>query len=219
MDEKEIKRIRIAKRIAQEFPDGAIVNLGIGMPTLVADCLPPGKSILLHSENGFIGLGPAPKKGEEDKDIVNAGGKPVSIVKGGCFFDSAMSFSIIRGGHLDYTVLGALEVDEEGNLANYMIPGKMVPGMGGAMDLVAGAKNVVIAMEHINKNGAPKILKKCTLPLTAKGEVDLIVTDMAFIRVTKKGLVLEEIAEDTTVEEVIKNTEAKLAVAGNLRKF
>jgi 3-oxoacid CoA-transferase B subunit len=219
MDEKEIKRIRIAKRIAQEFPDGAIVNLGIGMPTLVADCLPPGKSILLHSENGFIGLGPAPKKGDEDKDIVNAGGKPVSIVKGGCFFDSAMSFSIIRGGHLDYTVLGALEVDEEGNLANYMIPGKMVPGMGGAMDLVAGAKNVVIAMEHINKNGAPKILKKCTLPLTAKGEVDLIVTDMAFIRVTKKGLVLEEIAEDTTVEEVIKNTEAKLAVAGNLRKF
>ncbi|MEW5951613.1 MAG: CoA transferase subunit B [Elusimicrobia bacterium] len=219
MDEKELKRIRIAKRIAQEFPDGAIVNLGIGMPTLVADCLPPGKSILLHSENGFIGLGPAPQKGNEDKDIVNAGGKPVSIVQGGCFFDSAMSFSIIRGGHLDYTVLGALEVDEEGNLANYMIPGKMVPGMGGAMDLVAGAKNVVIAMEHTNKNGAPKILKKCSLPLTAKGEVDLIVTELAFIRVTKKGLVLEEIAEDTTVEEVVKNTQAKLTIAGNLRKF
>lgn len=219
MDDKELKRIRIAKRIAQEFPDGAVVNLGIGMPTLVADHLPAGKNILLHSENGFIGLGPAPEKGREDKDIVNAGGKAVTIVKGGCFFDSSMSFSIIRGGHLDYTVLGALEVDEEGNLANYMIPGKMVPGMGGAMDLVAGAKNVVIAMEHVNKNGAPKILKKCTLPLTAKGEVDLIVTEMAFIRVTKKGLVLEEIAEDTTVEEVIKNTEAKLTVAGNLRKF
>ncbi|PIS47938.1 MAG: succinyl-CoA--3-ketoacid-CoA transferase [Elusimicrobia bacterium CG08_land_8_20_14_0_20_51_18] len=219
MDEKELKRIRIAKRIAQEFPDGAVVNLGIGMPTLVADHIPPGKTILLHSENGFIGLGPRPEKGKEDKDIVNAGGAPVSIVKGGCFFDSAMSFSIIRGGHLDYTVLGALEVDEEGNLANYMIPGKMVPGMGGAMDLVAGAKNVVISMEHVNKNGAPKILKKCTLPLTAKGEVDLIVTELAFIRVTKKGLVLEEIAEDTTVEEVLKNTEAKLTVAGNLRRF
>lgn len=219
MDEKELKRIRIAKRIAKEFPDGAVVNLGIGMPTLVADHLPEGKNILLHSENGFIGLGPIPQKGQEDKDIVNAGGKPVSIVKGGCFFDSAMSFSIIRGGHLDYTVLGALEVDQEGNLANYMIPGKMVPGMGGAMDLVAGAKNVIIAMDHTNKNGAPKILKKCTLPLTAKGEVDIIVTELAFIRVTKKGLVLEEIAEDTTVEEVIKNTEAKLTLAGEIRRF
>lgn len=219
MDDKEIKRIRIVKRIAQEIPDGSVVNLGIGMPTLVANYIPHDKNILLHSENGFIGLGPAPEKGKEDKDIVNAGGKPVTIVKGGCFFDSAMSFSIIRGGHLDYTVLGALEVDEEGNLANYMIPGKMVPGMGGAMDLVAGSKNVIIAMEHVNKNGEPKILKKCRLPLTAKGEVDIIVTDLAFIRVTKKGLVLEEIAQDTTVEEVIKNTEAKLMVAGNLRKF
>ncbi|MEF3279633.1 MAG: 3-oxoacid CoA-transferase subunit B [Elusimicrobiota bacterium] len=219
MDEKEIKRIRIVKRIANELRDGSVVNLGIGMPTLVANYIPENKSVLFQSENGFIGLGPAPEKGQEDKDIVNAGGKPVTIVKGGCFFDSAMSFSIIRGGHVDYTVLGALEVDEEGNLANYMIPGKMVPGMGGAMDLVAGAKNVIIAMEHLNKDGKPKILKKCSLPLTAKGEVDIIVTDMAFIRVTKKGLVLEEVAEDTTVEEVIKNTEARLEIAGNIKKF
>jgi len=219
MDPKELKRTRVVKRIAQELPDGALVNLGIGMPTLVADHIPPGRNILLHSENGFIGLGPRPQKGKEDPRLVNAGGQAVSIVPGGCFFDSFMSFSIIRGGHVDYTVLGALEVDEQGNLANYMIPGKMVPGMGGAMDLVVGAKNVIVSMEHVNKNGAPKILKKCTLPLTAAGEVDLIVTDMAFIRVTKKGLVLEEIAENTTVEEVIKNTGAKLLVAGTLRKF
>ena len=219
MDPKELKRVRLVKRIAQEFPNGALVNLGIGMPTMVADYIPADRTILLHSENGFVGLGPQAPKGEEDPSLVNAGGQPVTIVPGGCFFDSAMSFAIIRGGHVDYTVLGALEVDMEGNLANYMIPGKMVPGMGGAMDLVVGAKNVIVAMEHVNKNGAPKILKKCTLPLTAKGEVDLIVTDMAFIRVTKKGLVLEEIAEDTTVEEVIKATEAPLHVAGKLGKF
>ncbi|MBI5745201.1 MAG: CoA transferase subunit B [Elusimicrobia bacterium] len=219
MDPKELKRVRMVKRIAQEFPDGALVNLGIGMPTMVANYIPEGRTILLHSENGFTGLGPAAQKGKESQSIVNAGGQPVTIVPGGAFFDSNMSFAIIRGGHVDYTVLGALEVDMEGNLANYMIPGKMVPGMGGAMDLVAGAKNVIIAMEHVNKNGAPKILKKCSLPLTAVGEVDLIVTDMAFIRVTKKGLVLEEIAEDTTVEEVIKATEAPLHVAGKLGKF
>ncbi|OGR78567.1 MAG: succinyl-CoA--3-ketoacid-CoA transferase [Elusimicrobia bacterium GWC2_64_44] len=219
MDPKELKRVRLVKRIAQEFPDGALVNLGIGMPTMVANYIPEGRTILLHSENGFTGLGPAAPKGQENPSIVNAGGQPVTIVPGGAFFDSAMSFAIIRGGHVDYTVLGALEVDMEGNLANYMIPGKMVPGMGGAMDLVAGARNVIIAMEHVNKNGAPKILRKCTLPLTAVGEVDLIVTDMAFIRVTKKGLVLEEIAEDTTVEEVIKATEAPLHIAGKLGKF
>ncbi|PKM96914.1 MAG: succinyl-CoA--3-ketoacid-CoA transferase [Elusimicrobia bacterium HGW-Elusimicrobia-3] len=219
MDPKELKRVRLVKRIAQEFPDGALVNLGIGMPTMVANYIPEGRTILLHSENGFTGLGPAAPKGAENQSIVNAGGQAVTIVPGGAFFDSAMSFAIIRGGHVDYTVLGALEVDMEGNLANYMIPGKMVPGMGGAMDLVAGARNVIIAMEHVNKNGAPKILKKCTLPLTAVGEVDLIVTDMAFIRVTKKGLVLEEIAEDTTVEEVIKATEAPLHIAGKIGKF
>jgi acetate CoA/acetoacetate CoA-transferase beta subunit len=219
MDPKELKRIRVVKRIAQELPDGALVNLGIGMPTLVGNHIPPGRTIILQSENGFTGLGPAPEKGKENPALVNAGGLPVTILPGGCFFDSAMSFAIIRGGHVDYTVLGALEVDMEGNLASYMIPGKMVPGMGGAMDLVAGARNVIIAMEHTNKNGGAKILKKCTLPLTAVGEVDLIVTDMAFIRVTKKGLVLEEIAEDTTVEEVIKATEAPLHIAGKLGKF
>ena len=219
MDPKEMKRVRMVKRIAQEFPDGALVNLGIGMPTMVANYIPEGRTILLQSENGFTGLGPAAPKGKENNRLVNAGGQAVTIVPGGAFFDSAMSFAIIRGGHVDYTVLGGLEVDMEGNLANYMIPGKMVPGMGGAMDLVAGAKNVIVAMEHVNKNGAPKILKKCSLPLTAKGEVDLIVTDMAFIRVTKKGLVLEEIAEDTTVEEVIKATEAPLHLAGKMGKF
>ncbi|MDD2804428.1 MAG: 3-oxoacid CoA-transferase subunit B [Elusimicrobiales bacterium] len=219
MDPKELKRERLIKRIAQELPDGALVNLGIGMPTMVANYIPKDRTILLHSENGFTGLGPAAPKDAVNQSVVNAGGQPVTIVPGGAFFDSAMSFAIIRGGHVDYTVLGALEVDMEGNLANYMIPGKMVPGMGGAMDLVAGAKNVIVAMEHVNKNGAPKILKKCSLPLTAKGEVDLIVTDMAFIRVTKKGLVLEEIAEGVTVEEVIKATEAPLHVAGKLGTF
>ncbi len=218
-DIKEQKRIRLVKRIAREFPDGAVVNLGIGMPTMVADYLPKDRTILLHSENGFIGLGPRPEKGGEDPRLVNAGGHPVTLVPGGCFFDSFTSFSIIRGGHVDYTVLGGLQADEEGNLANYMIPGKMVPGMGGAMDLVVGARNVIVAMEHVNKDGAPKILKKCSLPLTARGEVDLIVTDMAFIRVTKTGLVLEEIAVDTTPEEVIKNTGASLRIADSLGRF
>ena len=219
MDPKELRRERLIKRIAQELPDGALVNLGIGMPTMVANHIPAGRTILLHSENGFTGLGPAAQKGKESQSVVNAGGQPVTIVPGGAFFDSCMSFAIIRGGHVDYTVLGALEVDMEGNLANYMIPGKMVPGMGGAMDLVAGAKTVIVAMEHVNKNGAPKILKKCSLPLTAVGEVDLIVTDMAFIRVTKKGLVLEELAEGVTVEEVVKATEAPLHVSGKLGTF
>lgn len=219
MDAKELKRVRLVKRVAREFPDGSIVNLGIGLPTLVADYLPADRTILLHSENGFVGLGPQAEKGKEDPRIVNAGGQPVTLVPGGCFFDSAMSFAIIRGGHVDFTVLGALEVDMKGNLANYMIPGKMVPGMGGAMDLVVGAKNVIVAMEHVNKHGDPKILKRCTLPLTATAEVDLIVTDMAFIRVTKKGLMLEEIAEDTTVEDVIKATDAPLQVSGHIARF
>lgn len=212
-------RLRIAKRIAKELPENSIVNLGIGIPTLVAEFIPKGKGILLHSENGYIGLGPAPEAGKEDYNLVNAGGQAATLVPGGCCFDSSMSFSIVRGGHLDYTILGALEVDEAGNLANYTIPGKFVPGIGGAMDLSVGAKNVVIAMEHVSKHGEPKIVKKCSLPLTAPSQVNLIVTEMAFIRVTPAGLVLEEIAEDTTLEEVIKNTGARLIVAEKLGRF
>ena len=216
IQDKDRKREVIVKRVAQELKDGDLVNLGIGMPTLVANYIPEGINILLHSENGFVGLGPNPEPGNEDFDIVNAGGQPSSIVPGGAFFDSAMSFTIIRGGHLDVTVLGALQVDQEGNLANWMIPGKMVPGMGGAMDLVAGAKQVIIAMEHTAK-GNPKILKKCNLPLTAKGEVDLIVTDMGVIKVTPEGLLLTELAPETTVEEVIYATEAELIISESLK--
>jgi acetate CoA/acetoacetate CoA-transferase beta subunit len=216
IQDKDRKREVIVKRVAQELKDGDLVNLGIGMPTLVANYIPEGIDIMLHSENGFIGLGPTPEPGNEDPDIVNAGGLPSSVVPGGAFFDSAMSFTIIRGGHLDVTVLGALQVDQEGNLANWMIPGKMVPGMGGAMDLVAGAKQVIIAMEHTAK-GSPKILKKCNLPLTAKGEVDLIVTDMGVIEVTPQGLLLTELAPETTVEEVVACTEAELMISENLK--
>lgn len=216
IQDKDRKREVIVKRVAQELKDGDLVNLGIGMPTLVANYIPEGIDILLHSENGFIGLGPTPDENNIDPDIVNAGGLPASVVPGGAFFDSAMSFTIIRGGHLDITVLGALQVDQEGNLANWMIPGKMVPGMGGAMDLVAGAKQVIIAMEHTAK-GAPKILKKCNLPLTAKGEVDLIVTDMAVIKVTPEGLLLTELAPETTVDEVVAATEADLRISDDLK--
>lgn len=216
IQDKDRKREVIVKRVAQELKDGDLVNLGIGMPTLVANYIPEGIDIILHSENGFVGLGPTPKPGEENKDIVNAGAQLVTHVPGAAYFDSSMSFSIIRGGHLDITVLGALQVDQHGNLANWMIPGKMVPGMGGAMDLVAGAKRVIIAMEHTAK-GEAKILKKCTLPLTAAGKVNLIVTDMGVIEVTPKGLVLKEIAPDTTVEEVIAATEAELTIAEGLK--
>ena len=217
MDKNE-KRIMIAKRIAKELVDGTVVNLGIGMPTMCANYVPEGVDVMFQSENGFIGIGPAPTAAEEiDKDCVNAGASPVTILPGGSCFDSATSFGIIRGGHIHTTVLGALQVDQEGNLANWMVPGKMVPGMGGAMDLVVGAKRVIIAMEHVAKDQSPKILKKCTLPLTAKNEVDLIVTDMAVIEVTKEGLVLKEIAPGTTVEEIKKATEAELIIPQDIK--
>lgn len=216
MAEKD-KRIRVARRVAQELKNGEVVNLGIGLPTLVANYLPQEVSIILHSENGFLGIGPEPEPAKEDRDVINAGGRPVSILADGSCFDSAMSFAIIRGGHVDTTVLGALEVDETGNLANWMVPGKKVTGMGGAMDLVTGAGKVIIAMEHVNKDGSPKIVKQCTMPLTAAGEVDYIITDLAVIAVRSDGLHLLEISQETTVEEVISSTGAKLILpAGDI---
>ena len=217
MDRNQMKEF-IAKRVAQELKDGDVVNLGIGLPTAVANFVPEGVNVLFQSENGFVGLGPAPEEGKEDKDIVNAGGQPVTILPGGMFFDSATSFGIIRGGHVDITVLGALQVDEKGNLANWMIPGKMVPGMGGAMDLVVGAKKVIIAMEHTVK-GNHKILKECNLPLTAAGEVNLIITEMGVMEVTEDGLVLKEINSEYSVEEVQAATEAELIIPEDLKKM
>lgn len=211
-------KVVIAKRVAELLHDGDVVNLGIGLPTMVANYIPEGMDITFQSENGFLGLGAAPEPGNEDWELVNAGGMPSSIVPGGMFFDSATSFGIIRGGHVDATILGAMEVDENGNLANWKIPGKMVPGMGGAMDLVVGANTVIIAMVHTQK-GKAKILKQCTLPLTAKGQVNLIVTEMALMRVTDKGLVLEELGPEATVEEVIAATEANLIVSPDLKRF
>lgn len=214
MNPKEI----IARRVAKEFKDGDVVNLGIGLPTLVANYIPEDMELILHSENGFVGIGPAPKEGEEDKDLVNAGGMPVTMVPGGTYFDSAMSFTIIRGGHLDATVLGALQVDEQGNLANWMIPGKLVPGMGGAMDLVGGAKKVIVSMVHTAK-GTPKILKECTLPLTAAGKVSKIITEMGVMEVTDKGLLLTEYNPEYTVEQIQDATEATLIISDELVKM
>jgi acetate CoA/acetoacetate CoA-transferase beta subunit len=204
------KRALIGARIAQELKDGDYVNLGIGLPTETANHIPPGVHVIFQSENGMLGVGPMPATGTEDKDMINAGGGFITVLPGAAYFDSALSFAIIRGGHLDITVLGALQVDQEGNLANWMIPGKLVPGMGGAMDLVTGAKKVIVAMEHCDKNGNSKILKQCTLPLTAKGKVSLIVTDMAVLEVTPRGLLLKEVSEGYTREDVIKATEAEL---------
>ncbi|MCL2398065.1 MAG: 3-oxoacid CoA-transferase subunit B [Defluviitaleaceae bacterium] len=210
MDKSEVQDF-IAKRVAKELTDNSVVNLGIGLPTRVANFIPSGITVHFQSENGFVGLGPAPAPEDVDPNIVNAGGQPVTILPGGCFFDSATSFGIIRGGHVDLTVLGALQVDEEGNIANYLIPGKLVPGMGGAMDLLSGAKKVIVAMEHTVK-GAPKILKRCNLPLTAAGAVDLIITEMGVIEVTTDGLRLKEINPQYTMQQVQEATEAVLIV-------
>ena len=206
----------IAARVAKELKNGDVVNLGIGIPTLVANFLPKGVEITIQSENGIMGMGPAPDPEKANPDITNAGGQPVTIKNGAMFFDSSTSFGIIRGGHVDATILGALEVDEKGNLANWIVPGKMVPGMGGAMDLVVGAKKVIVAMNHTQK-GAPKILKKCTLPYTALGVVNMIVTEMGVLEVTPDGLVLTELHPDFTKEQVQEATEAKVIVSPNLK--
>ena len=207
----------IARRIAKELKDGDIVNLGIGLPTMVANYVPKDIEVTFQSENGFLGLGPAPEEGKEDKDLTNAGGQPVTMINGGCYFDSAVSFAIIRGGHVDITVLGALQVDGHGSIANWMIPNKLIPGMGGAMDLVAGAKKVVVATEHCTKKGEPKILKECIYPLTGARVVDVIVTELAYIAVTDKGLVLREIAPDVTIEEVVNKTDADLIIPDDVK--
>lgn len=210
MDKYAVKEV-IARRVAQELSDGDVVNLGIGLPTLVGNYVPNDVTIFLQSENGLIGLGPAPDPEHVDPDISNAGGQPVTLLPGGMYFDSATSFGIIRGGHVDVTVLGSLQVDETGSLANWIIPGKMVPGMGGAMDLVTGARKVILAMTHTNK-GRPKILKRCTLPLTAKNQVNLIITEMGVIAVKEDGLHLLEYNPEFTLEDIQAATEATLHI-------
>ncbi len=214
MDKKEIIKV-IAKRVAMELHDGDVVNLGIGIPTFVPNYLPKDITVTLQSENGLLGMGPTPVEGEEDETLVNAGGMYTTANPGASSFDSAMSFSIIRGGHVDVTVLGALQVDEKGNLANWVIPGKMTPGMGGAMDLVSGAKRVIVSMEHTAK-GNHKILKDCNLPLTAAGQVDMIVTEMGVMEITQRGIVLKEKNPAFTVEQIQEATEATLIIADDI---
>ena len=214
MDKDQVREVN-AKRAAKELHDGDVVNLGIGIPTMIPNYLPEGVTVTLQSENGAMGMGPTPAAGEEDKNLINAGGGYITLMPGGSTFDSATSFAIIRGGHVNVSFLGALQVDENGDLANWIIPGKMAPGMGGAMDLVVGAKKVILTMEHTQK-GAPKILKKCTLPLTASGQVNMIITEMGVMEITPEGIVLTEIHPEFTVEDVQAATEATLIISPNL---
>ena len=217
MDKDQIREV-IAKRAAKELHDGDVVNLGIGIPTMIPNYLPEGVTVTLQSENGAMGMGPTPAAGEEDKNLINAGGGYITLLPGGSTFDSATSFAIIRGGHVNVSFLGALQVDEHGDLANWIIPGKMAPGMGGAMDLVVGAKKVILTMEHTQK-GAPKILKKCTLPLTAAGQVNMIITEMGVMEIKPEGIVLTEIHPEFTVEDVQAATEATLIISPNLKSM